>query len=65
MPHTAHRCFRLQEAPAAEDASRAAEHVKSSDTMHSRKAQCQAPPANPKPEVHITVEKEKAVLVRK
>ena len=37
----------LQEEAAAEDASRAAVHVESCDTMCSRKAQCQAPPDNP------------------
>ena len=36
----------LQEEAAAEDASRAAVHVESCDTMCSRKAQCQAPPGN-------------------
>ena len=46
-PHTAHRGSLLKEAGAAEDASRAAVHVESSDTMRSRKAQCQAPPDNP------------------
>ena len=45
MPHTAHRP--LQEAAAAEDASRAAVQVLSYDAMRSRKAQCQAPPDNP------------------
>ena len=47
MPHTAHGRSLLQEAAAAEDASRAAVHVESSDTMHSQKAQCLAPPDNP------------------
>ena len=47
MPNTAHRGSLLKEAGAAEDASRAAVHVESSDTMRSRKAQCQAPPDNP------------------
>ena len=47
MPYTAHGGSLLKEAGAAEDASRAAVHVKSSDTMRSRKAQCQAPPDNP------------------
>ena len=37
----------LQEEAAAEDASRAAVHVESCDTMCSRKDQCQAPPDNP------------------
>ena len=46
MPHNAHRRSVLQEA-AAEDASRSAVHVESSDTMRSRNAQCQAPPDNP------------------
>ena len=45
MPHTAHRTppYLLQEAAAAEYASRAALQVESSDTMCSWKAQCQAP----------------------
>ena len=49
LPQTAHRRSLLQEAAtaAAEDASRAAVHVDSCDTMRSRKAQCQAPPDNP------------------
>ena len=37
MPHTAHRRSLLQEAAAAEDASHAAVHIESSDTMLSRK----------------------------
>ena len=49
MPHNAHRRSVLQEA-AAEDASRSAVHVESSDTMRSRNAQCQAPPDNPETE---------------
>ena len=44
--YAAHRRLLLQ-AAAAEDASRAGEHVESSDTMRSRKAQCQAPPHKP------------------
>ena len=47
MPHTAHRPSLPQEAAAAEDASGAAVHVESCDTMRSRKAHCQAPPDNP------------------
>ena len=43
MPHTAASCCKKQQ----QQASRAAAHVESSDTMHSRKAQCQAPPYNP------------------
>ena len=54
MPNTAHRGSLLKEAGAAEDASRAAVHVESSDTMRSRKAQCQAPPD--KPETRDTYE---------
>ena len=54
MPHIAHRGSLLKEAEAAdsEDAPRAAVHVESSDTMRSRKAQCQAPLDNPEPEIH-------------
>ena len=63
--YAAHRRSLLQEAAAAaEDASRAAVHVESSDTMRSRKAQCQAPPGNPETGDTITVEKE-AALARK
>ena len=47
--YAAHRTPRLsaERAGVAEYASRAAVHVESSDTMRSRKAQCQAPPDNP------------------
>ena len=61
--YAAHRRSLLQEA-AAEDASRAAVHVESSDTVRSRKAQCQAPPDNPETGDTITVEEE-AALARK
>ena len=47
MPHTAHGRSLLQEAAAAEDASRAAVHVECSDTLRLQKAQRQAPPDNP------------------
>ena len=46
MPHTAHGPSLVQEAAATEDASRAAVYVESSDTMRSRKVQCQAPRDN-------------------
>ena len=61
--YAAHRRSLLQQAPTAEDASRAAEHVESSDTMRSSKAQRQAPPDNPETG-DTTVEKE-AALARK
>ena len=43
-PHFALCCKKQQQ---TEDASRAAVHVESCDTMRSRKAQCQAPPDKP------------------
>ena len=48
--YAAHRHSLLQDATAAEDASRAAVHHESSNTMHSRKAQCQAPSDKPETE---------------
>ena len=47
--YAAHRTPRVsaEEVGAAEDASRAAVQIESSDTMPSRKAHCQAPPDNP------------------
>ena len=51
MSHTAHRLFLLSAARSSSIrihlARSSAVHVKSSDTMRPRKAQCQAPPDNP------------------
>ena len=69
MPRTPHRRSLLSAARSSSIARHLARsrtvHVESCDTMRSRKAQCQAPPDNPKPEIHTTVENAEAALAGK